>query len=85
MSRIEEVLKSSPTGPVHLVPFIAGGHGGMETTVAALQGVAAGGASVVELGVPFSDPIADGPAIQAAYHEALEGGATTAGVLATLE
>lgn len=63
------------------MPFIAGGFGGSETTTAAIRGAANGRASVVEIGVPFSDPVADGPAIQAAYHDALETGATSDSVL----
>lgn len=48
---------------------------------AALRAVAKAGASAIEVGIPFSDPIADGPVIQAAYHEALKAGTTVEGVL----
>ena len=63
------------------MPFLPFGYGGEGVTEACLKAVAQAGASVIELGIPFSDPVADGPTIQAAYHEALEGGATTQGAL----
>jgi len=44
-----------------------------------------GGADLIELGVPFSDPIADGPVIQRASYRALEAGATLAGLLETVK
>lgn len=78
---LETALRRAPRGPVHLVPFIPGGFGGFEATRAALRAVADAGASAIEVGIPFSDPIADGPVIQAAYHEALEAGITVEGVL----
>jgi tryptophan synthase alpha chain len=78
---IESALRRPPQGPVHLVPFIPAGFGGYQATSAAVLGVAEAGASVIELGVPFSDPVADGPVIQAAYDDALKRGTTVPGVL----
>lgn len=78
---IARALRKPPVGPVHLVPFIPAGFGGYAATAAAIAGVAEAGASVVELGIPFSDPIADGPVIQSAYDEALARGTTVAGIL----
>ena len=63
------------------MPFIPAGYGGLEATRAALAGLAKAGASVIEVGIPFSDPIADGPTIQAAYHETLQSGVTLDGCL----
>ena len=77
-------LRTPPPGPVHLVPFVPAGFGGLDVTAAALRGLSDAGASVLEVGIPFSDPIADGPTIQAAYHEALEAGTTLGGTLAML-
>jgi len=55
-----------------LIPFIVAGDPGLETTPQALQMLSDGGADVIELGVPYSDPLADGPTIQAAATRALE-------------
>ena len=81
---IQAALQAPPPGPVHLMPFLPAGFGGLDATAAALRGVAGAGASVIEVGVPFSDPIADGPTIQAAYHDALEAGCTLDAILETL-
>ena len=62
-----------------LVTFITAGDGDTATNLDALV---AGGADVIELGMPFTDPMADGPAIQAANIRALGAGTTTADVLA---
>ena len=58
-----------------LVAFITGGDG---DTAANLDALVAGGADVIELGMPFTDPMADGPAIQAANLRSLAKGTTTA-------
>jgi tryptophan synthase alpha chain len=57
-----------------LVPYITAGHPDTEQTIALLQGLASAGADVIELGLPFSDPMADGPIIQASSQRALEQG-----------
>ncbi len=56
------------------IPFFTVGDPDMETTQALVKEAAARGADCIELGVPFSDPIADGPTIQASYYRALEKG-----------
>jgi tryptophan synthase alpha chain len=56
---------------IALMPFIAAGFPDLACTAAVLPALEAGGASMVEIGFPFSDPIADGPTIQAAFTEAL--------------
>ncbi len=61
-----------------LVPFITGGYPDIETTAPLLKDFEARGARICELGIPFSDPIADGPTIQASYTAALGGGVTSA-------
>lgn len=63
------------------IPFIAAGDPDWETTRRALAILDDSGADVIELGIPFSDPIADGPVIQASYQRALEGGTTLEGIL----
>ncbi|MBC7672783.1 MAG: tryptophan synthase subunit alpha, partial [Polaromonas sp.] len=63
------------------VPYITAGHPDPERSVALLQGLEGAGADIVEVGVPFSDPLADGPVIQASSQRALEHGMTFDGVL----
>lgn len=58
--------------------FLMLGDPDLETSAALLDAVVAGGADMVEVGIPFSDPIADGPVIQAAATRALEAGVRTA-------
>lgn len=62
-----------------LITFVTGGDG---PTPAILDALVAGGADVIELGMPFTDPMADGPAIQAANLRSLGAGTTTADLLA---
>jgi len=63
-----------------LAPFVTAGDPDRDTTVAVIEAVAAAGASLCELGVPYSDPIADGPVIQASYTRALGAGISLEGV-----
>ncbi len=65
-----------------LVTFITAGDPDYETCAEILAGLPAAGADVIELGMPFSDPMADGPAIQAASQRALAAGQTTRRTLA---
>ena len=57
-----------------LVTFLTAGDPDADTSLAILKGLPAAGADVIELGMPFTDPMADGPAIQAAGQRALKGG-----------
>ena len=59
------------------IPFITCGDPDLETTAAAVRACAENGASLIELGIPFSDPTAEGPVIQGANLRALAGGVTT--------
>ena len=63
-------------GRAGLVTFITAGDPDYDTSLAILKGLPAAGADVIELGMPFSDPMADGPAIQAASQRALKAGQT---------
>jgi tryptophan synthase alpha chain len=63
------------------IAFITAGDTNADTTAALLAGLPDAGADVIELGIPFSDPMADGPAIQASSLRALEAGMTLAKVL----
>ena len=57
-----------------LMPYLMGGYPDLETSRAVAEACAEGGADMIELGVPFSDPLADGPVIHAAATHALAGG-----------
>lgn len=57
------------------MPFLTGGYPSLDVTTAAIEAIAAAGASIIEVGIPFSDPIADGPIIAASMHSALQSGA----------
>lgn len=59
-----------------LVPYLCAGFPSEAETLPLLEALAAGGADAIELGIPFSDPLLDGPVIQAASHQALLGGMT---------
>jgi tryptophan synthase alpha chain len=68
-------------GEPALVTYVMAGDPDLATSKAIALACVAGGADLVELGIPFSDPIADGPTIQLAAERALAAGTTTAGVL----
>ena len=71
--RIAEAFASSGKRAA-LMPYLMGGFPDLETTVAIGTACADGGGDLVELGVPFSDPLADGPVIHAAGTRALASG-----------
>jgi tryptophan synthase alpha chain len=68
-------------GRAALMPYVMGGFPDMPTSLAIGEAYAANGADLIELGVPYSDPLADGPVIHAAGTAALRAGATLDGVL----
>jgi len=68
-------------GKSGLVTYIMAGDPGYETGLEILKGLPAAGADIIELGLPFTDPMADGPAIQLAASRALNAGMSTARVL----
>jgi len=71
VSRIARAFRAAKPGATGLIPFITAGYPSLEASLAMLEGVAALGARAVEIGIPFSDPIADGPEIQRASEWAL--------------
>ncbi|OYV39320.1 MAG: tryptophan synthase subunit alpha [Rhodospirillales bacterium 20-64-7] len=82
MSRIAGVFAAlKQAGRAALIPFVEAFDPDRATSLALLTGMAANGADIIEIGVPFTDPMADGPTIQAAGRRALLGGASLAGVL----
>ena len=81
-NRIEEhFARAAQEGRKSLVLFLTAGFPDLQTTERIVGTIAAAGADVLELGVPFSDPIADGPTIQAASQVALKGGTTLEKIL----
>jgi tryptophan synthase alpha chain len=73
MSRIESVMQNlKAANRQALIPFITAGDPNPGQTVALMHALVAGGADILELGVPFSDPMADGPVIQRASERALK-------------
>jgi tryptophan synthase alpha chain len=73
-------LRSTQNGP-GLVTYVTAGDPNLSRTEGVLRAVERGGADVIEVGVPFSDPLADGPVIQRATERALAAGVTLGGVL----
>jgi len=81
-NRIDNRFKAlSGAGRKALVPFITTGDPDPQWTVSIMHALVAAGADILELGVPFSDPMADGPVIQAASERAIKRGVSLATVL----
>lgn len=77
MNRIDAIFAElRATNRRALAPFICAGRPGLDRLTELLQAIERAGASLVEIGIPFSDPIADGPVIAAAMHRALQAGVT---------
>jgi tryptophan synthase alpha chain len=86
VARIQEAFETARgEGRAALMPYMMGGFPDMETSLAVADSYADAGADLVELGVPFSDPLADGPIIHDAGTRALAAGATLDGVLEICE
>jgi len=83
MSRIaQRFAKLKQEGRAGLVTFVTAGDPDLATSAKILAGLPKAGADLIELGMPFSDPMADGPSIQAAGYRALNAGTTLRKVLA---
>lgn len=81
-SRISAVFKQAKQeGRGVLIPYFMCGYPSAEQSIELVLATVAGGADIIELGLPFSDPLADGATIQHAGHAALEGGMTIHGCL----
>jgi tryptophan synthase alpha chain len=76
---------AAASGRAALMPYLMGGFPSLDASAAIGEAYADAGADLVELGVPFSDPLADGPVIHAAGTRALAAGATLHGVLGVAE
>src|SRR4030042_2760078 len=75
MSKIDHTFDAlKKRGQASLIPFVMAGDPDLRTTEALVFKMAEAGADMIELGVPFSEPLADGPTIQAASQRALKNG-----------
>lgn len=82
MSRIAGIFATlRQSGRAALIPFVEAFDPDRASTLALLQGMAENGADIIEIGMPFTDPMADGPTIQDAGRRGLQAGATLKGVL----
>jgi len=85
MGRIEETFsRLRLRGEKALIPFITAGDPDLETTETLIHALVHSGADLIELGVPFSDPMADGPTIQASSERALAKGTSLPAILETV-
>ena len=85
MNRIAKRFASlAETGRKALIPYVTAGDPVPEVTLPLLHAMVAAGADIIELGMPFSDPMADGPVIQLACERSLAGGTTVRSLLQTV-
>ena len=85
-NRIDRIFGAARAdGRKLLMPFVCGGRPSLGALPELLVGMERHGASIVEIGFPFSDPIADGPVIAAAMHEALLDGVTPEGLFGSIK
>jgi tryptophan synthase alpha chain len=80
--RLRRAFRAPRARRAALMPYLTGGHPSLEASGALIAALIDAGADIVELGVPFSDPIADGPVVQQSTHVALTAGVTPDDVLA---
>jgi tryptophan synthase alpha chain len=86
MSKIEHVFKElKKANKKALIPYVMAGDPSLEATAKIVLALESAGADMVELGVPFSDPLADGPTIQQAAQRSLQSGTTLRKVLALVK
>ena len=84
MSLAQCFARCRAEGRAALIPFLTCGYPDGPQSLELLRRMADAGADIIELGIPFSDPLADGPTIQRSSFRALEGGMTTEGTLEVL-
>jgi tryptophan synthase alpha chain len=85
MNRVDSLFdRLRPQGRAALVPFLTAGDPDLATTALLIAELVSRGAHLIEVGIPYSDPIADGPVIAASYHRALERGVKVAHIFQTL-
>ncbi|MDR2076989.1 MAG: tryptophan synthase subunit alpha [Desulfovibrio sp.] len=77
----ERIAAANAGGRIGLIPFVTAGYPGREAFWEILEELDRTGADILEIGVPFSDPVADGPVVEAASQIALANGTTLSGIL----
>ena len=86
MNRITKIFQDvKKNNKKVFIPFITAGYPRLESTEQLIPALVDGGADLIEIGVPFSDPMADGPTIQASSQVALKNGVTLKWIFKTLE
>ena len=80
----EKIRAAKEAGRLALIPFVTAGFPDRERFWGVVRELDEAGADIIEIGVPFSDPVADGPVVEAASVRALAGGVTLRGILAEL-
>src|SRR3989338_7817511 len=86
MSKITQVFKKlRKTGKKAFIPYIMAGDPSLEATKKIVIELQEAGADIIELGIPFTDPLADGPTIQRAHERSLKQGVVLRNVLALVE
>lgn len=85
MSVSEAFAAAKAEGRAALVGYLPAGYPDVPGGIDAIKAMVSAGADVIEIGLPYSDPVMDGPTIQAAAQHALEGGVRTSDVLRTVE
>lgn len=81
---VERITAAFQDGKKAFIPYVMGGDGGLEKLKEHIRFLDEAGASIVEIGIPFSDPVADGPTIQRAGKRALDSGTTLGGIFQAL-
>ncbi len=81
---VEKMKAAFENGKKAFIPYVMGGDGGLEKLKERIRFLDEAGASIVEIGIPFSDPVADGPTIQRAGKRALDSGVTLKGIFQAL-
>lgn len=86
MSAVDELFRNLRLdNKKAFMPFVTAGDPDLDFTVSVIKTLERCGSSMVEIGIPYSDPIADGPVIQASYTRALEGGVKLSQILAVID
>ena len=85
MSRLSQVFANLPKEHKAFIPFITAGDSGLDNTYELMLTLVDNGADVIELGVPFSDPMADGPMIAKSHQRSVEAGVGLKDVLALVQ
>lgn len=81
----EKIRNANRSGRIALIPFLTAGFPNEEKFWQAIEELDKSGADIIEIGVPFSDPVADGPVVEMASNRALAAGVTLSGIINSLQ